>query len=58
MEVLNMEGVQDGRKVVGIELDVNDGTNDGLDRAGDALRLGRVGARFSRRNMSFQIFLT
>jgi hypothetical protein len=44
VEVLDLERVQDGRQVLRVELDVDDGTNDRLDRAGDALGLGRVGA--------------
>lgn len=30
VEVLNLESIEDGREVVGIELDVYDGTNDGF----------------------------
>lgn len=34
VEVLDLERVQDGGERVGIELDVDDGTNDGLDDTG------------------------
>jgi hypothetical protein len=33
MEVLHFEGIKNGRKVVGVELDVDDGTDDGFYRA-------------------------
>ena len=42
VKVLDLERVQDGRKVVSLELDVDDGTNDSLDRTNDRLGLGRV----------------
>jgi peptide chain release factor 1 len=41
---LDLEGVQDGREVVRVKVDVDDGTNDRLDRASLELRGGRVGA--------------
>ena len=41
-EVLDLEGVQDGREVVRVKLDVDDGTNDGLDGADIALGLSSV----------------
>ena len=41
-EVLDLEGVQDGREVVRVKLDVDDGTNDGLDGADIALGLSCV----------------
>ena len=37
-DILNLESVQDSRKLLSVELDVDDGTNDGLDGAGLALR--------------------
>lgn len=43
VEVLNLKGVQDRREAVRVELDVDDGTNDGLDDTG-GLCLGRVAA--------------
>jgi hypothetical protein len=43
VEVLDLEGVQDGGEGVGIELHVDDGTNDGLDDAG-CLGFGRIAA--------------
>ena len=42
MEVLYLEGVENGGKVLGLELNVDDGTNDGLDCSGVGLSLGRV----------------
>jgi hypothetical protein len=44
VEVLDLKGVENLGKLLRVELDVDDGTNDGLDRAGDALSLSRVGA--------------
>lgn len=41
---LDVEGVEDGRELIGVKLDVDDGTNDGLDAAGEARGGGRVGA--------------
>ena len=45
VEVNDLESVENGGKVLGLELDVDDGTDDGLYVAGRASRLGRVGAR-------------
>ena len=42
VEVLDLERVENGRQVVRLELDVDDGTNDRLDRTNDRLGLGRV----------------
>ena len=42
VEVDDLEGVEDGGKVFGLELDVDDGTDDGLYVAGRARRLSRV----------------
>jgi len=42
-EVLDLEGVEDGGKVVGFELHVDDGTNDGLDDT-DVGGLSSIGA--------------
>jgi hypothetical protein len=42
MEVLDLECVENGRKVLGVELNVNDGTNDGFDLASDLLRFCSV----------------
>jgi hypothetical protein len=47
MEVLNLERVENGGKGLGIELHINDGTNDCLDLADGSLGLGRVGAGFA-----------
>jgi hypothetical protein len=41
---LDVEGVEDGGEVIRLEVDVDDGTNDGLDGAGLARRGGSVGA--------------
>ena len=41
VEVLDLEGVQDGREILGLELHVNDSTNDGLD-VSESLCLGRI----------------
>lgn len=41
-EVLDLESVQNRRKVLTVELDIDDGTNDGFDGANGALGLGRV----------------
>jgi len=43
-EVLDFEGVQDGGKAVAVELNVDDGTNDGLDTSNIGLGLGGIGA--------------
>jgi hypothetical protein len=48
VEVLDLEGVENGREVIGVELDVDNGTNDCLDLASDALGLGGIGASCSR----------
>ena len=46
LNILDLEGVKDGRELLSVELDIDDGTNDGLDGAGLALRgsLGGEGA--------------
>ena len=44
MEVNNLQRVENGREGLSLELDINDGTNDGLYVAGRASRLGRVRA--------------
>ena len=49
VEVLDLEGVENGREVVRLELHVNDGTNDGLDGADGCLGLSRIGARWVRK---------
>lgn len=41
---LNVESVKNGREVIGVELDVDDGTNDGLDVTSLGSGGGRVGA--------------
>jgi hypothetical protein len=48
-EVLDLEGIENWREVIRLELDVDNGTNDSLDMANGNLRLGRVRARRSRR---------
>ena len=45
--VLDLERIENGREVLSLELDVDDGTNDGLDSADVGLGLGRVGAGFA-----------
>ena len=44
VEVLDLEGVQDGGQVLRVELDINDGTNDRLDGTNLGLGLRRVRA--------------
>lgn len=44
LEVLDLEGIEDGREVVGVELDIDDGTNDRFYMADGALCLSRIGA--------------
>ena len=46
MEILDLEGVEDGGEVVGLELDVDHGADDGLDRAYGTLGLGCIGAHW------------
>jgi hypothetical protein len=46
VEVLNLERIENGREVLRVELDVDDGTNDRLDRASDLSSLSRVRADF------------
>jgi hypothetical protein len=41
---LDLEGVEDGREVVRVEVDIDDGTNDGLDGTGLDSRGGSVGS--------------
>lgn len=41
---LDLEGVQDGGQVLALKVNVNDGTNDGLDGTGLDVGGGRVGA--------------
>lgn len=43
-EVLNLQGVKNWRKVVGVELNVDDGTNDGFYRANRAFCFSCIGA--------------
>lgn len=43
MEVLDLKGVEDGREVVGVELNVDDGTNNGF-HGSDVLGLSRIAA--------------
>jgi hypothetical protein len=50
MEVLDVKGVQDGREGLRVKLDIDDGTNDGLDRAGNGRSLSRVRARYKFRS--------
>ena len=47
LEVNDLERVENGREVLSLELDIDDGTNDGLDRANVGLGLSRVGAGFA-----------
>ena len=47
VEVLDLEGVENGGKVVSLELDIDDGTNDSLDLTDGSLCLCRVGADFT-----------
>lgn len=49
VEILDLKGVEDRGKVVGVELNVDDGTNDGLHRTNSGLRLGCVRARCVRK---------
>ena len=42
MEILDLEGVQDGWKVFTVKLDVDDGTNDCFDRANLTLGLSGI----------------
>jgi len=44
LEVLDLKGIKDRWEVVGLELDVDDGTNDSLDGSGRRLGLRSVGA--------------
>ena len=41
---LDLEGVENGREVVRVEVDIDDGTNDGLDGTGLDSRRGSVGS--------------
>jgi len=43
-KIHDLEGVEDRREVVGVELDIDDGTNDGFYRANGSLGLCRIGA--------------
>ena len=47
MEVLDLERVENGREVLRLELNIDDGTNDSLDLADGGLGLSRVGAGFA-----------
>lgn len=49
VEILDFEGVKDGREVVGVELDIDDGTNDGFYVTNSALCLGRIGTSWLRK---------
>lgn len=53
LEVLDLEGVQDRREVLVLELDVDDGTNDSLDGAEVALGLSGVRAGWKTRQTIF-----
>ena len=44
---LDVEGVENGRQVVAVKVDIDDGTNDSLDLTNGALGLSRVGASFA-----------
>jgi hypothetical protein len=41
---LDVKGVQDGRQIGGVELDIDDGTNDGLDLTDREVGRGSVGS--------------
>ena len=43
-EIHDLKGIEDRREVVGVELDIDDGTNDGFYRANGSLGLCRIGA--------------
>ena len=45
VEVLNLKGVEDRREVLGVELDINDSTDDGFYRADLGLCLRGISAR-------------
>ena len=47
MVVLDFERVENGRERLGVELNIDDGTDDSLDVTNGALSLGRVGAGFA-----------
>ena len=47
MEVLDFKGVENRRKVVRLELDVNDGTNDGFYGADSTFSFGCICASYS-----------
>jgi hypothetical protein len=42
VEILDLKGIEDGRKVVGVELDINNGTNDGFYMTEGALGLSCI----------------
>jgi hypothetical protein len=46
VEILNLESVEDGRKILSVELNIDDSTNNGLNRAYLALCLGSIGANY------------
>ncbi len=49
LDILDLEGVEDGGELLGVELDVDDGTDDGLDGTGLALGGGLGGKAASWR---------